>query len=159
KEVIIIEAYKSALKEDVASIYSTGFRVEYEAKRSTSHYLIHLTRNALGFRLMKEIMWPLGETQEGKGALALEQASLAGSQPLFLPEWDEVKASIIKEVQASRGRLQAKYFYETLSEQRESVLCRPAYKKALLELEAEGKVVVFNKKGESTTAKTRKKHN
>lgn len=77
KEEIIIAFYKDAFQTDVPDLFCTAFRVEYEDKRATSHYLIHLSRNAMGFRLMKEIMWPLGETAEGKGALALEQASIA----------------------------------------------------------------------------------
>lgn len=158
KEEIIIGFYKDALQADVKDLFCTAFRVEYENKRSTSHYLIHLSRNAMGFRLMKEIMWPLGETASGKGALALEQASIAGSRPLFNPEWDEVKASILAELKGARGPLLAKYFYETVSERRDNQLCRQAYKKALLELEAAKKVLVIDKNGKPTTAQTRRKY-
>lgn len=156
KEEIIISFYKDALQAEVKDLFCTAFRVEYENKRATSHYLIHLSRNAMGFRLMKDIMWPLGETAAGKGGLALEQASIAGSRPLFNPEWDEVKASILAELKSARGPLLARYFYETLSERRDSVLCRSAYKKALLELEASKKIVVLDKLGTATTAQTRR---
>lgn len=158
REDIIIEAYKDALKEDVPRLFCTAFRVEHEDKRKTSHYLIHLSRHPLGFALMKDIMWPLGETEEGKGGLELEQASLSGSEPMFRPEWDEVKASVLQELKASHGgRLQAKYFYTTLSEQPDNALCRAAYRKALFELEAEGKIVVLDKNGAVTSALTRRK--
>jgi len=156
KEEIIISFYKDALQADVKDLFCTAFRVEYENKRATSHYLIHLTRSGMGFRLMKDIMWPLGETSSGKGALALEQASVAGSRPLFNPAWDDVKASVLAELKAVGGALRAKYFYDTLSERRDSVLCRPAYKRALLELEAEKKIVVLDKAGKPTTAATRR---
>lgn len=158
KEEIIVGFYKDAFDADVSDLFCTAFRVEYEDKRATSHYLIHLSRNAMGFRLMKEIMWPLGETAEGKGALALEQASILGSRPLFNPEWDDVKTSILDELKGARGPLRAKYFYITLSERRDNVLCRPAYKKALLELESANKIIVLDKDGNATTATTRRKY-
>jgi three-Cys-motif partner protein len=159
REDIIIDAYKDALREDVPKLFCTAFRVEHEDKRKTSHYLIHLSRHPLGFALMKDIMWPLGETDEGKGALELEQASISGSEPMFRPAWDDVKESVLQELRASRGgRLQAKYFYETLSEQPDNALCRSAYRMALFELEAEGKIVVLDKNGAPTTAKTRRPH-
>jgi len=156
KEEIIIAAYLEALDYEIKDLFSTAFRIEFEDKRSTSHYLIHLTRNDLGFKLMKEIMWPLGRTNEGDGALSLEQASVAGNRPLFRPRWDEVKASILRDLQAAAGPLATNYFYDTLSSQRGNQLCRPAYRKALLELEAAGRVII--KKGDNiTTAATRPK--
>lgn len=158
REEIIVSFYQQALKVEVPDVFCTAFRVEAEHKQATSHYLMHLTRNGLGFRLMKEVMWPLGQSADGKGGLALEQASVKQGAHLFRPDWEKVKESILDEIRKQR-KLQAKFFYETLSAQRDNRLCQPAYRKALLELEAAGKIRVLNANGNPTTAKTRPKRN
>jgi len=158
KEAYIMSVYQTLIDAAVVGTYSTSFRIEYEHKRLTSHYFIHLTRNELGFRIMKEVMWPLGRTAEGDGGLEFEQASLAGGQLLFRPRWDDVRNGILAELSVNGGRLSARYFYETLSCRKQNVLCRQAYKAALLELERQGLVVVFGKDGQATTASGRKKH-
>lgn len=156
REEIIVSFYQQALKIEVPDIFCTAFRVEAEHKQATSHYLMHLTRNSLGFRLMKAVMWPLGQSADGKGGLALEQASVKQGAHLFRPDWDKVKASILDEVRKT-GKVQVNFFYVTLSEQPDNRLCQPAYRKALLELEAAGKIRVLDMNGSPTAANTRKK--
>jgi three-Cys-motif partner protein len=158
REDTIVSFYLDALASDVPDLFSTAFRIESEQKKKTSHYLIHLTRNALGFRVMKEVMWPLGRSADGGGGLALEQASMKAGRRLFRPEWDAVKQSVL-DLLAPRRSLLASYFYKTLSEQPGNKLSEPAYRKALLELEAAGKIVVRDKDGKTTTAATRRKRN
>lgn len=156
REEIIVSFYQRALKIEVPDVFCTAFRVESDHKQATSHYLMHLTRNGLGFRLMKEVMWPLGESADGRGGLALEQASVKQGARLFRPDWEKVKASILDEI-GKKGQVQTKFFYETLSQQPDNRLCQPAYRKALLELEATGKIRVLDVNGNPTTANTRMK--
>lgn len=69
-----------------------------------------------------------------------------------------MKASITDELKKAGGPLRAKYFYVTLSERRDNLLCRQAYKKALLELESANKILVLDKDEKPTTAATRRKY-
>lgn len=153
REDTIVSFYLDALAADVPDLFSTAFRIESEQKKKTSHYLIHLTRSPLGFRLMKEVMWPLGKSADGGGGLALEQASMRAGPRLFRPEWDAVKQGVLDLLK--NGPLMVGYFYDTLSEQRGNRLCRHAYKEALLELEDAGKIAIIDKKGQLTSKATR----
>ena len=155
RENAIVSCYLSALTTAVPDLYCTAFRVEHEDKKATSHYLIHLSRDARGFRIMKEVMWKLGDTDGGSGGLALEQASTAVGAPLFRPEWDQLKESILATL--TKGQRDVDYFYTALSENRGNRLCAPAYKQALLELESEERILVRNRFGVPTTANTRMK--
>ena len=47
-----------------------------------------MTRSALGYRIMKSIMWGLGRTESGRGGLALAQASASQTLMMIDPEWD-----------------------------------------------------------------------
>jgi three-Cys-motif partner protein len=75
KESALVAFYYGLLKRTIGTDFVTGFRVERDDRRSVSHYFIHVTRNALGFRIMKSIMWGMGQTASGRGGLALAQAS------------------------------------------------------------------------------------
>ncbi len=156
REARIISFCLDALASDVPDLFSTAFRIESEQKRKTLHYLIHLARNATGFRIMKEVMWPLGRSADGNGGLALEQASIKDGRRLFKPEWDAVKKSVL-DLLTPRQSLRASHFYKTVSEQRGNKFSEPAYRQALLELEAAGKIVVSDKTGKATTAESRRK--
>ena len=126
-----------------------------EGRRATSHYLIHATRHPLGFKIMKDVMWSVGKTDEGDGGLALEQASVSDESWLFSPKWDAIKRSVLNELAA--GAKQARHFYETLTALPDNRLCESAYRKALLELESDGLVVVLDKAGRLPTPATKRR--
>lgn len=156
KENLIISRYYDVVKRDIGANYITGFRIEKENRRTVSHYLIHITRHELGFRIMKSIMWGVGKTEAGRGGLALMQKSLTDGHVLFDPEWDSFKQSILQELTTPR---KAAYFYHDLPSRPDNLFCEPAYREALLELEQEGSILVLDSKGNSTTASTRRRYN
>lgn len=152
KENTIVARYFDIIRQSTGAKFMTGFKIEKEERRSVSHYLIHITRHDLGFRLMKSVMWSVGKTEAGRGGLALMQKSIQGGHALFDPEWDALKDSILECL--SRPRL-VSYFYEDLPSQAENLFCEPAYRAALLELEKEGRIKVLSPGGAVTSASTR----
>lgn len=158
KEERIVSYYADRLRVTKAK-YVTPFRVEYENRRSTSHYLIHATSHPRGFSIMKDVMWSVGKTAEGDGGLALVQASKQNSPHLlFRPKWEAVKADVLREL--GSGKRRVSHFYEDLVARPTNLLSETAYRKALLELEAEGELIVLDKLGAAPApAATRRKRN
>jgi three-Cys-motif partner protein len=144
REQTIVAYYETLLREEIGAQYITTFRVEHETKKQTSHYLIHVTRHPLGFRIMKEVMWKVGQTAEGPG-LALEQASRGSMVPLFRPQWQRVKNHVLEEMRS--GPVLVNHFYDELTTQPDNRLSRSAYRQALLDLEQEKRIVVLKKDG------------
>lgn len=112
-----------------------------------------MTRNPIGFGIMKDVMWKVGKTDEGPGGLALEQASITSTLPLVRPRWERVKSGILDEL--GPGPKRASYFYKELAQQPDNKLCEAAYRQALLELEAEGEIDVLAKDGSDSIPKRR----
>jgi three-Cys-motif partner protein len=144
-EKILIGKYRDALRKHLNVEYITAFRIEAENRQTASHYLVHATKHRLGFKIMKDIMWPLGVTPEGKGGLQMLQAGDLGIYDLFMTDWGKVRDTILDEL-ASGSR--------TVGQLCDDLACRPedmvaatAYKEALKELESENKIVVLDKAG------------
>jgi hypothetical protein len=157
KELKIVNFYINALKEEISKdIFVTPFAIEHQQKKITSHYLIHVTKHRLGFKIMKDVMWNLGTSDEGIGNLGLVQASKYDGMLLFRPKWDSFKESIITGLQ--NGMIQAREFYEDWVFRPDDRFAEPAYREALLELEEEGQIIVLDKHGRSPKpAESRKK--
>lgn len=148
KESMIVNFYRKALTEEIGrDIFITPFAIEHEKKRITSHYLIHVTKHPLGFKIMKDVMWKLGTSDEGTGELGLVQASKYDGLPLFRPKWDSFKESIITGLQ--NGKIRASVFYEDWVSRRDDYFAETAYREAFLELEKEGRIIVLDKCGTS----------
>lgn len=145
REQAIVTYYEELLRTQTPAKFVASFRVEKADKKVTSHYLIHATQHPLGFAIMKDVMWGVGKTAEGKGGLTLEQASSVPMEMLFTPEWESIRQSILAELKP--GMKPVSYFSDGLVKKPDNRLCARAYKTALLELEAEGKIVVINKNG------------
>jgi three-Cys-motif partner protein len=154
RERFIVSRYYDIFQRKTGAKYMATFRIEKENQRTVSHYLIHITKNDLGFRIMKDIMWKVGKTETGRGGLALMQKSIQNGYMLFDSDWDRFKVSILQELTQPR---KVTYFYKSLPSQPENAFCEAAYREALLELEKEGKILVFNPQGASTDATTRPK--
>ena len=105
---------------------------------------------------MKDIMWDIGRTETGRGGLALMQKSIQNGYMFVDPEWDKFKESILNALTRPRP---VTYFYETLCGQPDNLFSRSAYREALLELEEEGSILVFDSKGKTKNAATRPKRN
>ena len=144
RERMILEGYREALREDMDVKFTIPFRVESEDHRKTSHYLIHATNHRLGFKIMKEIMWTRGASEEGEGALQFSQASRTNYFPMFDPRQnvkDEIRSAMTK------GPQPVNLFYHDLVYRPDDMLCQPAYKQALLEMEQSGEIEVLDKDG------------
>ena len=156
RESCILGFYLDLLRDRQGWTYTCPFRVEKEGRRATSHYLIHATKHPMGFRVMKEVMWPLGHTEERPGGLMFAQASRDPLPRLFPSEDDEPRNQILSSLTTSK-RL-ANYFYRELSEQAGNYLCERDYRPALLALESERKIEVWDPKtGSAAPAVTRRK--
>lgn len=146
RENTIVEHYRRALGEASGAEYFIPFRIESEHRRITSHYLIHITKHPMGFRIMKDVMWKLGKSREGTGLLGLEQASLDEEDQLVFirPDWDNFKESILTRLKEGVVNVGA---IRSWVEQPEDRFSEPAYKEAIIELEAMGKIIILDKDG------------
>ncbi|MBK6688477.1 MAG: three-Cys-motif partner protein TcmP [Deltaproteobacteria bacterium] len=145
REEAIISYYEGLLRTQTPARFVVSFRVEKEDRRITSHYLVHASQHPLGFGIMKDVMWSVGRTAEGKGGLVLEQASISGMEAMFTPSQDAIEASVLAELK--EGVKPVSYFYTTLAQLPDNRLCERAYRTALLALEAAGKLQVLDKGG------------
>lgn len=156
RERMILLGYRQALREDMGVEYSIPFRVESEDQKKTSHYLIHASNHRLGFKIMKEVMWNYGQTEQGDRSLEFVQASRTNYFPLFDPSFD-VKEEILKSL--SGGPQCVNLYYFDWVFRPNDLLCQPAYRQALLELEAKGKIEVLDKDGRTPKpASKRRRH-
>jgi len=142
REQTIVTHYKEAVAEEIGAPYIIAFRVECERRREGSHYLLHVTKHPLGFKIMKDVMWRRGRTAEGVGGLELVQASRSG-RALIRPNWEAMKQRITDAL--ARGPVKVDVFYSDWVERPDDVFSEPAYKQALLELESERKIDVLDK--------------
>lgn len=142
REQIIVTSYRDAVREEMAAPYIVAFRVESQEKREGSHYLLHVAKHPLGFRIMKDIMWRRGRTVEGQGGLELVQAS-RGGRALIRPNWDGMKRRVLDVL--DQGPMKAEVFYLAWAEEPDDVFSASAYRQALLELEEEGRIEVLDK--------------
>lgn len=153
---MILETYRQALREAMKVTYTIPFRVEAEEQKKTSHYLIHATNHHLGFKIMKEVMWSRGRSESGQGDLQFVQASRTDYIPLFDPNY-VVKDDILQTL--ATGPKCVNLFYHEWVLRPDDLLCQPAYKQALLDLEASGEIEVLDKYGRTPKpAKSRKPH-
>lgn len=144
RERMILSEYCNALREDMGVRFIVPFRVEHEAQRRTSHYLIHASKHPLGFRIMKDVMWRRGHGEDEPGGLELRQRSRTDFVPMFDRHAD-IKAEILSALKA--GPLRVAVFYEAWTVRPDDMHCEAAYRQALLELEATGPIEVLSKDG------------
>jgi len=149
RERMILSHYRRAIVEEIGARYVIAFRVEHEDQNKTSHYFIHATKHSLGFGIMKDVMWRRGHSEDHSGALELRQRGRANFAPLFDLESDEIKQNILTALK--RGPLQVSRFYDDWVKRPDDVQCESAYRKILLELEAEGKIEVLSNDGKNVT--------
>ncbi|MDQ8195787.1 three-Cys-motif partner protein TcmP [Coraliomargarita sp. SDUM461004] len=144
KEQAMLSAYMQAIYEEIGSdSFVTFFPIEHEKRKITSHYLIHVTKHSLGYKIMKDVMWKLGVTDEGEGGLGLIQASKYDSNALFRPNWDAFKDRIQEQLNGKPTKIS--FFYDDCVKMPDDKFSEPAYREALLELESEGRITILDK--------------
>lgn len=147
KEQIIVAHFIEALKVASGAMYVLPFNIEHEVKRMTSHYLIHATKNATGFRIMKTVMHNAAKASGSDTCLRLLQASDGGMRMMFDSlEVANMKHKILNEVQCVARVV--RLFAIEWAERPDDLFSTEEYKQAILELEQEGKIVVLNKNGD-----------
>lgn len=92
-------------------------------------------------------MWKRGHASYQAGGLEFAQASRMNIKPLFDLRGIEIKDKIIKAL--AHGPLKVGVFCDEWVRRPDDLLCEPAYKSTLLELESEGAVRVLSKDGRS----------
>lgn len=135
------QAMLDALRESLRSIpgvqWVLPFRVEYESREDTSHYLVHATKSGLGFRLMKYAMIDfLQKKQLTDGELELRQASYA----MDLFAGTDIKDDVLAELRT--GPKNAGHF-KTRTERADNFWSEGDYKRAILALEESNTLEVF----------------
>lgn len=155
REQMTLTHYLTALREDIGAKYISPFRVEHEDQHKTSHYLIHATKHPLGFRIMKDVMWRRGHSEYQAGGLEFRQKGRTNFIPMF-DSREDIKQEILKALRA--GVLRVSVFYQEWTMRPDDLQCEAAYRQALLELEAAGKIEVLGKDGKNVSgAETRPK--
>lgn len=80
----LLDCYLNAVQKDMGMKFTIPFRIEFEDKKLTGHYLIHASKNELGFAIMKDVMWMRGRSADGQGSFEFTQASHTGVRYLSL---------------------------------------------------------------------------
>lgn len=135
---LLLEAFMVAMREELQLEYVTEFRFESEDRRITSHYLIHASRHPLGFALMKDVMYGVGRNFCGDRGREFVKASL--TTPALFDQLARAKVEVLTAL--SSGPMRVKWFYEELPASPKNDGCKSEYRRALLELEEEGKIEV-----------------
>ena len=140
REQVVVGAYRAAINRLSGADYILPFRIESEGRRTTSHYLIHATKNALGFKIMKHIMWEAGRGDGQEGRLELLQASAGDLGAMMRADLRDLEEAILARVSHRPAR--AEEFYDQW-------VCRPTdpftegcYRRILLQLEAERRIQI-----------------
>jgi three-Cys-motif partner protein len=152
-EEFALSHYRTCLASHTGAGWILPFRIESETRAITSHYLIHVSKSALGFKIMKDIMWDLGGDEAHSGGLHLRQASTRSGQLEFDTTAAAVDATIFEEL--TRGEQPVTYFTEVLPCRPNDFIAPKCYKARLLALEGQGRIEV-RRGGISVHAKDRK---
>jgi three-Cys-motif partner protein len=143
-EDLLVEFYSDLLRQCCKAEYVIPFRIEREERRATSHYLIHASKNAVGFRIMKDVMFSVGTADdEGIGSLELRQAGAADISVLFRDDVVAARDEILKWLQ--KAPTQVSTFTVDFAGRSHDMFAPKAYRQLLLKLEASGDIVVYDK--------------
>lgn len=148
RELTIVEAICQALKE-IGGTYPLPFRFKSADGNRTSHHLIFVSKNVLGYSIMKEIMAKeSSSTEQGVPSFEYNPATL--SQPLlfeFLRPLDELE-NMLLDVFAGQSMIMEEVYNQHHVGKR---YIKKNYKDALLKLETEGKITAVPAKRRKNT--------
>jgi hypothetical protein len=142
KEKAHRELFFQSLYRRSGSRYFLPFRFEAPDANRTSHYLIHCSGHALGFRIMKEIMHGESRGADDVGEFGFVTDLGTETLPMFHPRRDDARRSILKELK--NGTKPVKLFFVDWVNRPEDYMTEKQYKEILLELEKEGLVDVVD---------------
>lgn len=147
REQLIVDTYLDAIRKEGEAEYVIPFRVEYRDRRATSHYLIHATKHALGFKIMKHVMWEAARDETGQeGRMELRQASAGDLSSQMRTDLVQMENDIVTYLN-SHGRTLVGLFCNDWVERSTDFFSEAAYKRKLLDMEQRDVIRVIAKDG------------
>jgi len=139
RELIIVEAICQALKE-IGGEFVLPFCFKNESGNRTTHHLIFVSKNVLGYSIMKEIM--AGESSSAKqGVPSFEYNPAPPRYPLLYELYrplDELENLLLDEFAGQTLTMEKVYNQHQVGKS----YIKKNYKQALLKLEQQGKIIV-----------------
>lgn len=155
REEVILNQFSMSMK-DIGIKYVLPFRFESADRKCTSHYLIFLTKNEIGYKIMKEIMANESMCDDNKIG-TFEFIPSPSVQLTFLNNFKysipNLKEELLKTFSGKQYRVDSIYKLHNM----DTPYILKNYKTALLELEEEGKIKAYPiirpiRKGKKTLA-------
>lgn len=143
---VILREYERALRESGKATYICPFRIEYRDRESTSHYLIHASKHSRAFTIMKDVMWSVGESDQ------MEFCHGRQLGPTLFSTVEAVDLELLSALQVGRRRVGE--LIDSLAVRPEDRVAPGLYKRRIIHLEADGKVVVVSKDGSGVVTAT-----
>lgn len=141
KEHLLLETYRAQLQLHTQAKYFLPFRIEEMARKSTSHYLVHVSKNPLGFRIMKDVMLEtLRGEGLGSGILGFAQASTGFSAEVIPFHTIDLRQRVIDRL--SRGPMTVRAAMAGC-ESPTDFYSQAAWREMLIQLEKEMAIEVF----------------
>jgi three-Cys-motif partner protein len=142
KEDALRQGYVRAIRELSGASFVLPFRFQSDARKRTSHYLIHLSNHPLAFRLMKEVMWR-ASTVESFGTFEFVGSASEAQGKLFDTGYDQARGEVLA---ALRVRAEpAKTFTQDWPLRPHDLLVADQYKKVVLDLERDGDIEILDR--------------
>ena len=139
RELVIVEAISQALKE-IGGNYVLPFCFKTDTGIRTSHHLIFVSKNVLGYSIMKEIMAKESSSTE-QGVPLFEYNSATQYQPLLFElsrPLDDLENMLLNKFADQTLTMEAIYNQHHVGKRYIS----KNYKEALRKLEQQGKIIV-----------------
>jgi three-Cys-motif partner protein len=133
----IVQLYRNCLLRHCNLTHVCPFRIEYEGRVGTSHYLIHASKHGTPFRIMKDIMWDLGS---GEGLEYRHSRGTLDQQSVLFVEENAIDNEIVATLQ--RGKKSVGYFCLDLPMNPANLVAGKYYKDRLRAMEADGRIRV-----------------
>lgn len=157
KEFALLELFFNSLKLRSGAQFMLPFRFEADAAERTSHYLIHCSKHGLAFRLMKEVMGSAATNVSESGTFQCLGAKQGGlTLDLFDPHLDDARARVLQHL--TGGPAPVSLFTEVWAERPDDLTPGSTYRRLLLALEKEGKILARDRKGQLKPADKRRKY-
>jgi three-Cys-motif partner protein len=137
RELNILEAICQVLK-DKGGTYSLPFTFKNSVGNRTSHHLIFVSKNVLGYKIMKEIMAKESSTQQ-QGVASFDYNPATIRQPLlfeYSQPLEQLENKLIDELAGKTLTMQEIYQQHNIGKP----YIEKNYKDVLLKLESEGKI-------------------
>ena len=143
RERAILAHFLRAIRARSGAKFFVPFRIEARARR-TSHYLLHCSTDKLAFKIMKSVMDGAGKSEAAPyGRLEMLTERTRDQGQLFHLDIEAQKAKIVDRV--GRAPCQVKELTEGWMYRPDDSFSERGYKQMLLQLEKEGRLVVWDK--------------